>query len=109
MRSELVADRTVRRDVLGRIEVRIGLRGLVDLGTQPILEDALDRALAEPGVVEIVVDLANLSMLDSTGIATLLSAYRTGWAGGVAVRVVNPAGMVRRVLEITGVLKTLEG
>jgi hypothetical protein len=26
----------------------------------------------------------------------------------VAVRVINPFGLVRRVLEITGVLKTLE-
>ncbi|MGI5241101.1 STAS domain-containing protein [Dactylosporangium sp. CA-139066] len=108
MRSELVVDRSVQRDALDQVQVHIGLRGLVDLGTQPVLEEALDRALAEPGVAEIVVDLAELTMLDSTGIATLLAAYRTGRAGGVAVRVVNPAGMVRRVLEITGVLKTLE-
>ena len=108
MRSELVADRSVHRDALDRVRITIGLRGLVDLGTQPILEEALDRALAEPGAAEIVVDLGALTMLDSTGIATLLAAYRTGRAGNVAVRVINPLGMVRRVLEITGVLKTLE-
>ncbi|HTJ36337.1 MAG TPA: STAS domain-containing protein [Dactylosporangium sp.] len=109
MRSELVAERTVRRDALDRIQVFIGLRGLVDLGTQPILEEALDRALAEPGVAEIVVDLEHLVMLDSTGIATLLSAYRTGLAGGIVVRARNAGGLVLRVLEITGVRKTLEG
>ncbi|GAA2326425.1 STAS domain-containing protein [Dactylosporangium salmoneum] len=109
MGSVLVAERSVERDALDEVQVRVALRGLVDLDTQPILRAALDRAMAEPGVRRVVVDMRDLTLLDSTGIATLVAAYRAGAAAGVTVRVVNPEGVVRRVLEITGVLQTLGG
>ncbi|MEU7866475.1 STAS domain-containing protein [Dactylosporangium sp. NPDC049140] len=109
MGSDLTADRQVVRDLSGHVRVDIQLHGLVDLGTQPILELALDDALAVRGVREIVVDLGGLTLLDSTGIATLLHAYRRGAAGDVRLRAVGAAGMVLRVLDITGVLKVLCG
>ncbi|WP_432967273.1 STAS domain-containing protein [Dactylosporangium sp. CA-233914] len=107
MGSDLVVDREIGHDALDRVRVTLRLRGLVDLGTQPALERALDDALAVTGVHAIVVDLERLTLLDSTGIATLLHAYRTGRVGGVSLRVTNPTGMVYRVLEITGVLTVL--
>jgi anti-anti-sigma factor len=109
MGSDLTVRREVGRDASGRVRVTVHLHGLVDLGTQPILELALDEALVVRGVAEIVVDLAGLTLLDSTGIATILHAYRRGAATGVRVRAAGSTGMVHRVLEITGVLKVLSG
>ncbi|MER7009581.1 hypothetical protein ABT297_41960 [Dactylosporangium sp. NPDC000555] len=41
--------------------------------------------------------MRQLTMLDSTGIATLVAVYRAGAAaGGVAVQVSNPDGVIRR-------------
>jgi len=105
--SDLTADRQVTRDLSGRVRVAVHLRGLVDLGTQPVLEEALDEALAVRGVHEIVVHLEGLTLLDSTGIATLLHAYRRGAATGVRVRASGATGVVHRVLDITGVLAVL--
>ncbi|WP_433064310.1 anti-sigma factor antagonist [Dactylosporangium sp. CS-033363] len=107
MRSDLTADRELGRDAEGRVRVSIRLRGLVDLGTQPILERALDEALAVREVGEIVVDLGGLTLLDSTGIATLLHAYRRGALVDIKLRTTGATGMVHRVLDITGVLKVL--
>ena len=109
MGSDLTADREVARDAEGHARVAVRLRGLVDLGTQPILERALDEALAVRDVQEIAVDLSGLSLLDSTGIATLLHAYRRGATMDVRLRAHGSTGMVHRVLDITGVLPVLTG
>ncbi|WP_433089287.1 STAS domain-containing protein [Dactylosporangium sp. CA-052675] len=109
MGSDLTADREVGRDAGGRATVTVRLRGLVDLGTQPILERALDEALAVRGVCDIVLDLDGLTLLDSTGIATMLHAHRRGAAADVGLRAIGANGMVHRVLDITGVLKVLTG
>ena len=109
MDSDLIMDQTVVHDGLGRVQVVVRLGGVVDLATQPKLRRALDEALAVRAVAEVVVDLEDLVLLDSTGIATLVGAYRAGAEAGVVVRVRHPRGMVQRVLEITGVLKALDG
>ncbi|MFI5908059.1 STAS domain-containing protein [Dactylosporangium sp. NPDC051541] len=107
--SDLTADREVGRDADGQVRVAIRLRGLVDLGTQPILEEALDEAMAVPAVRAIDVDLSGLTLLDSTGIATILHAYRLGATLKIRVRAHGSTGMVHRVLDITGVLAVLSG
>ncbi|GAA3297175.1 MULTISPECIES: STAS domain-containing protein [Dactylosporangium] len=107
MGSDLTADREVTRGGPGPVRVTVRLRGLVDLGTQPILERALDEALAVRDVGEIEVDLSGLTLLDSTGIATILHAYRRGATRHIRVRAHGSTGMVHRVLDITGVLAVL--
>lgn len=109
MGSDLSADATVQHDALGRAQVRVELRGVVDLGTHQQLRSALEQALAVPDVSAVVADMAELTLIDSTGIAVLMSAYRAGAAAGVAVRVARAHGMVDRVLRITGVLDVLGG
>ncbi|WP_432824593.1 STAS domain-containing protein [Dactylosporangium sp. CA-092794] len=107
MDSQLVTEQTALPGEGGGLRVVVRLLGVVDLATEPRLRQALDRALAVPGAAEIVVDLDRLTLLDSTGIAALVSAYRSAAAQGAVLSVANAQGMVRRVLEITGVLKTL--
>jgi anti-sigma B factor antagonist len=87
--------------------VRIILTGEIDMSNVGTLTQAL--AAAPTTAHSIVVDLADVTFLDSTGIATLLSAYRRAVAAGQTLTVVNAQGMVRRVLDITGTFPTLAG
>jgi anti-sigma B factor antagonist len=48
-----------------------------------------------------------VTFLDSSGIRTLLNGHTGAGERGVAFRVVNPRDIVRRVLDITGVLDML--
>ncbi len=74
------------------------LRGELDLGSAPVLEQALREA--EDGRGRLVVDLSELSFIDSTGIHLLLKAHlRTD--GRLSLRPGPPE--VQRVLAVTKV------
>ncbi|MEY9998161.1 anti-sigma B factor antagonist [Streptomyces sp. V4I8] len=48
------------------------------------------------------LDLAQLSFMDSTGLALLLTHHRHAQAAGGSLRIVHPSPAVTRVLELTG-------
>jgi anti-sigma B factor antagonist len=86
--------------------VRLAVAGEVDVCTANRLHEALTTALdARPSTV--VVDLAEVTFIDSSAITALMTARRRASAGGGTLTVINGNGIVRRVLEVTGVLHAL--
>ena len=71
------------------------LRGELDLATGAPLADELQSLMAA-GASSVVVDLAGVTFLDSTGLGTLLEARRLG--AELSLR--NPQGRVRRLLDL---------
>ena len=67
---------------------------------------SLDRALAavEPPTM---IDMREISFMDSSGLNVLLAHYRRLAEQGDAIRVVAMSRAVERVLEVTGLLRTL--
>ena len=83
-------------------EVTVMILGEVDISSEPALGEALEKVVAMLPT-RIVVDLAGVSYLDSSGVRCLLNAAkRVAGAGGELV-VCRPVGIVLRVLEICGV------
>lgn len=78
--------------------------GEIDLYTVPEFENAISGALADVTKV-IVVDLTDISYLDSSGLSALIVAYKKLAAQGGDLYVIAPKEppAVRRVLEITRV------
>lgn len=84
----------------------VGVSGEVDVSNASALREAIDKAL-EDGSRDVVVDLADVAYIDSTGIGVLVGgAQRLGKAGG-SLRVTNPQRNVARVLSLLGVDKEL--
>jgi len=86
-------------------ETRIAVRGELDLGTAPELERALEtaRAAGRP----IVLDLRELSFMDSTGVRLLLIAAEDA-RDGVPLRMLGPAsGDALVALQETGIASLL--
>lgn len=84
----------------------IAVRGELDLGTAPNLEDPLEEAIAS-GDASVLIDLSECEFIDSTGIAMIVRAWQrldSGANGEGSGRVVicSYNDQVRRVLEITG-------
>ena len=77
--------------------------GDIDMASIHPVERALQTLLDRPGVVEIVVDLAEVPFLDSTGVATLLRGAAEAVGRCASLRVANPRPLVARVLRITAV------
>jgi anti-sigma B factor antagonist len=76
----------------------VRLRGELDASTNPQLE----RALRDVPDGEVVLDLSELSFLDSAGLTALVRFRnrRSGAYRSVVLR--NPAPQIRRLLSISG-------
>ena len=80
--------------------------GEVDLASAAELEACLD-ALFDSGTRRIIVDLGEVSFMDSTGVRALVRARtRLNAAGGILL-VVCPHPNLHRVFEVTGVVDLL--
>ncbi len=84
----------------GQVVVR--LHGELDMATSPALQQALIGAFGGDGT-EVVVDLANLTFMDSTGIAVLLGAGRRADEVGQSLVVRAPRRPVLKAFRLTGV------
>lgn len=90
-------------DEAGRVLVR--LAGECDLAVAEQLTDTLLAAVAR--VPLVVVDVAALDFLDSTGLHGLVTAHHAARDRGGRLHVVNPTGAVATVLDLTGVAALL--
>jgi anti-anti-sigma factor len=75
--------------------------GELDLVTAPQLESAFDVALEDDDAKVIVVDLSELSFMDSTGVHLLLW-MRAASQDADRLRVIDGSRAVGLVLDITG-------
>ncbi len=57
------------------------------------------------GAPDLVVDLSELTFIDSSGISELLKAVEAARGRGQTLRLRQPTPAVHRVLEITGLLE----
>src|SRR5947207_1345809 len=60
------------------------------------------RRLVEAGKTRIVLDLTNVSFLDSTALGVLLSAHRRARQAGGALAIVALDDNLSRIFELTG-------
>lgn len=79
--------------------------GECDLSVRERLTSVLLDAVGRSPLV--VVDLAAVSFLDSSGIHALVTAYHAANDDGRKLYVVNPVGVVANVLDVTGVAELL--
>lgn len=96
---------SVRADRAGDV-VTISLAGELDIATAPRVDAAL--ADAEAGDARsIVLDLSDLTFMDSTGVRLVLSAHARSRADSARLRLTRGPIAVQRVFELSGVDKTL--
>jgi anti-anti-sigma factor len=104
-----------RQLIQGRLTVEIGperetclvrLRGELDLESSPLLQSELHRLLSTD-LSAVILDLAGLEFIDSTGLRCLLIAARRSQANGDHLRVLPPSGHVERIMALSGVGEAL--
>lgn len=85
----------------GDQSVRLEIRGELDLSTAPQLDDALRHELG--GGRSVIVDLSQVTFIDSTALNTLIGALRLCESNGCSLAV-SPSlpPQVTRVFEVTG-------
>jgi anti-anti-sigma factor len=91
----------IRKEWAGEDIFVVSLAGEQDLYTAPRVQEEL-RSVTAAGATTIVVDLTEISFLDSTMLHVLLRARKELRDGGEVLLVTNDA-MVKRVFEIDGI------
>ena len=86
---------------------RVRLAGDFDMGMEAALADALVAAVQAPGVQWVIVDVTQTTFLDSHGIAGLVAGYEAAMRAGRKLTVTGADGLVRQVLDITGLAEVL--
>jgi anti-sigma B factor antagonist len=80
----------------------LALKGELDLAGAPSLEREIE-ALPWPQLAELVVDLAELTFIDSTGLSVLIRASQRAAAEGLLFSVVRAPMQPRRLFSLAGV------
>ncbi|MDA8267603.1 MAG: STAS domain-containing protein [Actinomycetota bacterium] len=92
----------VRFDVTARDNIPVlAAAGEIDVYTAPRLREQLLQ-LAHAGHATVVVDLTEVSFIDSTGLGVLVSGLKRFREAGGDLRLVVTQPQILKVLEITG-------
>jgi anti-sigma B factor antagonist len=79
----------------------VAVSGELDIASVGAVQEALDE-LCAVGWKSIVLDLRELSFIDSTGLSLLLEAERAAQRDGAAFAIVDGSPAVARLLEVVG-------
>lgn len=87
--------------------LRLAVAGEVDLSTCDVLGDTIRDAVTGGHLAELVVDLNEVTFLDSAGLAALVDGHNLAAELGVAYVVTPASSLVHDVLDMTGVRSVL--
>jgi anti-sigma B factor antagonist len=81
--------------------VRVRLAGELDIGTADQAEEEIRQVESEPDAT-LILDLAGLTFMDSTGLRMLVAADARARDAGRELTIVRGPEAVQRVIEVTG-------
>jgi len=84
--------------------VVIELKGELDIFSSPMLKDKL-YGLIDASSTDVVVDLNDVSYIDSTGLGVFVGALKKSKQKGIGIVLKNLKPNVRKVFTITGLDK----
>jgi anti-sigma B factor antagonist len=91
---------------LGESGGRVAVAGEIDCSTAPELTAGVEALLAA-APAELVIDLTEVTFLDSAGLHALVSARARATGLGIRLRVLAATGAVLRPIQVTGLWDVL--
>lgn len=85
----------------------VALEGRLDLSTATLVRQRLAELVAS-GSRRLVIDLGDVSFIDSTGLGTLVSGYKAARLAGGDVRLARPSDQARVILQLTTLERVLK-
>jgi stage II sporulation protein AA (anti-sigma F factor antagonist) len=87
--------------------VTASLFGELDHHSAPEVKGALDDALRRFADADLILDLKNLSFMDSSGLGVLLGRYRLLKARGRGLYVRNVGRQIEKVFTVSGIYRII--
>jgi anti-sigma B factor antagonist len=85
----------------------VSVSGEVDVATCGLLRNRLLRVVTDENFRHLVVNLADVTFIDSTGIGVLVGVWRRVRASDGSLALPMPSSQVQKVLDATGLTKVL--
>ena len=85
----------------------VNVSGDIDIARAPELHQSLLAALGDPSG-EVVVDLREVSFIDSTGLGVLVNARQRAKVANTKFQLILPEGQARFPFEVTGLVSVFE-
>jgi len=93
-------DLKLRAHDIGEVAV-LSATGEIDVFTAPDLDEEIARLVSE-GRSTLVVDLSQVTFLDSTGLGVLVKGLKATREAGGGLRLVVTTDRIRKIFDITG-------
>ncbi|MDW4528998.1 anti-sigma factor antagonist [Rossellomorea marisflavi] len=82
-------------------DIHVKVSGEIDAYTAPKLKESL-QPVAEKENCQLIVDLSDVSYMDSTGLGVFVGLFKTVKAGGGELHLVGLSDRLKRLFDITG-------
>jgi anti-anti-sigma factor len=83
--------------------------GEIDLANAALFREVLRQVVERKNGGRIVVDMRDVTFLDSSGLGMLVAAQRAATAKGIELRLADPNPIVRMTLEVANLADLLIG
>lgn len=90
-----------------RDAVTVVIAGELDHFAAPQIRHELDQIVGDPNVVHLVLDLENLTFMDSSGIGVLLGRLRALQARGGTLSVKNMQPPIEKLFRLSGLQRVI--
>ena len=79
------------------------LKGELDHHSAESIRGGIDRMLSDNGIHELLLDMGNVTFMDSSGLGVILGRYRMLSGRGGSVYVSNVAPNIDRIFRMSGI------
>ena len=90
-----------------RDKLTVALSGELDHFSALNIRHELDELLSDPAVRHLMLDMADLKFMDSSGIGVILGRYRILAARGGSVWVRNMNPQINRIFQLSGMAQII--
>ena len=84
------------------------LDGRIVLGEETVALRQRVKGLLGEGKMKLVMDLKNVTLIDSAGVGALVASYSSAKSGGAALRLCNVGSRANELLQLTRLITVFE-
>ena len=85
----------------------IGMTGELDESAAGYTRDFLEALFDKEPINKVVMDLSDLSFMDSTGIGVLIGRFKILKSRGISIMIANPSKVVDKILTLSGIYELM--
>lgn len=85
----------------------VGMTGELDEHAAGYTRDFLETLFDKKSIKKVVMDLSDVSFMDSTGIGVLIGRFKVLKSRGIPIMIANPSKVVDKILTLSGIYELM--